>query len=449
MFQWLKKKFQVKSYESGSIDSIMRRWFIRGNDATWYGDNYYDNAANGYCKNLVAYRCINAIAQACADVPIIITNNGRELDAANPRVSKITNLILRPNPRQNYQNFMSTMVNHRLIDGNTYIRIVKGSDSGNALWLDLLRPDRVIIETDRDNVPSNYLYEINGKQYRYPIDIEGFSDILQIKTFNPLDDLKGLSPLSAARLAIGQHNEAGERNKALLENDNTPSALLTIKDRGDNPVQLEEGEVRDLQQQLNERLEVNAGKPLVLNHDMQYTPLGFSPRDMDWLNSKNASAREICLAFGYPALLLGMPDGATFNNVSEAKLSLYEDTVIPLLSTMLDELSYWINKAQNTNINLEPDTDKVSALAPRREVARANARQDVTAGIITINEARLEIGYTEPVDGGDEPLVPAGKLPLNFDATGLDDKEFYDYLIKQGFKEEVAIKLTSQAFTKK
>ena len=48
------------------------------------------------------------------------------------------------------------------------------------------------------------------------------------------------------------------------------------------------------------------------------------------LNAKNISARDIALCFGVPAQLVGIPDAQTYANVQEARLALYEKTIIPL-----------------------------------------------------------------------------------------------------------------------
>ena len=44
-------------------------------------------------------------------------------------------------------------------------------------------------------------------------------------------------------------------------------------------------------------------------------------------------------------------------------------------------------------------------------------RSDTDAGISSINEERQKMGR-EPVDGGEEPLVNAGKIPLSMAALG-------------------------------
>ncbi len=62
----------------------------------------------------------------------------------------------------------------------------------------------------------------------------------------------------------------------------------------------------------------NAGRPLLLEGGLDWKPLSLSPKDMDFIEAKNASAREIALAFGVPPMLLGIPGDNTYANYQEA-----------------------------------------------------------------------------------------------------------------------------------
>jgi len=43
-----------------------------------------------------------------------------------------------------------------------------------------------------------------------------------------------------------------------------------------------------------------------------------TPKDLDFVEAKNAAAREIALALGVPPLLLGIPGDNTYANYQEA-----------------------------------------------------------------------------------------------------------------------------------
>lgn len=429
------------------------RMFLRGEDFAAADRTYVGLSRVGYQNNVIAYYCINKISMACADIPLIIRVNGNDTaDAPNNKLNQlVTNLIARPNLDQSYKDFMFSSVAYRLIGGNTYFHLVKKPIENVPKEIELFRPDRVFINVV-NGVKKEFQYTSpEGKVFAYEIDPDtGLSEILQVKTFNPLDDLYGQSPLSVAISAIMQQNEAARWNQVLLQNSSRPAGILSMVDKGNNAPNLTPTQIDSLSAQFNSKYAgaAAAGKTIVINADMKWQPVEFSPADMDWLNGKNANSRDIALAFGYPPFLLGLPDSSsTYNNVEQANLTLYEETVIPTLNSILESLSYWITKSTNLKVELLPDLDKVSALLPRRLIARQNARADLAAGIITTNEARAEIGYDE-VDGGDEIMVPAAKLPLNFDLTGLDEQKFMQWLVNEGVDANSAQQFVKQAFKK-
>lgn len=395
-------------------DSNAFAQFLDWGGARWLGSGYVSYAAEGYNKNVVAYHCVNSIAESVASIPYIIKINGTEVE--NGPINK---LLKRPNALQSYKEFMHMAILHRMISGNTYIRGTKVY-TGRIMEMRVLRPDRVTIMADIYWEPYMFLYSL-GQMTEYPIDpLTGMSDILHIKNTNPLNDLYGLSPMAVAAMSIDQHNESQTWNKKLLQNNAKPPGLISMKDRGDNAPMLTQKQIDDIGDKFNAKYAGadNAGKIPIFNYDMVFQQLGISPVDMDWLNGKNSTARDICLAFNYPAQLLGQEEGSTFNNVDAAKMSFYEDTVLPLAGNMLDEISWWLSTHYDLDIDICLNIDNLPALSLRRETMRATNRADVQAGILTINEARAAMDY-KPVQGGDEVLVPAGMLPLNYDAKSM------------------------------
>lgn len=447
------KILNIFKKKSASMSSAtLSEFFKMGGRAKWFGHTYWNFATEAYAKNIIAYHCIKQIANACADIPILVMQNERVI-----KDPKITSLLKRPNPLEGWKTFMRNAITHRLISGNCYMHGNVVS-TGRVMELRLMRPDRVTIMTTAYMEPYEYLYNYYGKIYHYPIEpVTHFSEVLHIKEPNPLNDLYGMSPIAAATMSVDQHNESGEWNKKLLENSARPPGILTMKDKTETAPSMTKEQLQVIREMLNENItgSKNAGKIPVLNFDMVWQNLGMSPTDMDWLNGKDTSARDICYAFGFPPHLLGLPDNSTYNNMSEAKLALYEETVIPLLQNYLEEISYFINyhagidpmgKNANAGIELVPDLDKVSALIPRRETARATARADLLAGIVTTNEARAEAGFA-PVPNGNDILAPIGKLPLGFDVTSAMDKGQYSrWLVKEGFNPETAKNLANLAY---
>lgn len=111
----------------------------------------------------------------------------------------------------------------------------------------------------------------------------------------------------------------------------------------------------------------NAGKPLLLEGGLEWKEMSLSPSDMDFLNSKHSCARDIALAFGVPSQLLGIPGDNTYSNLSEAKLSLWEETIIPMVDNTIDSLNKWLAPMFSNEIALYYDKNKITALTQRQD----------------------------------------------------------------------------------
>ncbi len=139
-----------------------------------------------------------------------------------------------------------------------------------------------------------------------------------------------------------------------------------------------------------------AGRPLVLGGDVDWKELGFSPKDMDFAELKSQAAREIAAAFGVPHLLV-VSGEATFSNRADARLELWEHTVIPLLDRISAALSSWLGPMFGDRLRLAHDLDEVPALAPRRRLKWQQIQQ---ADFLTLDEKRQALGYA-PIEGED------------------------------------------------
>ena len=173
----------------------------------------------------------------------------------------------------------------------------------------------------------------------------GKCDILHIKTFHPLSDFYGLSPIDPARYAIDQHNDLSAYNKSLLQNSARPSGALMVKATDfNNGGQLTEEQFTRLKEQMNEQFSgtANAGKPLLLEGGLEWTEMSISPKEMDFIENKRAAARDIALAFGVPPQLLGIPGDNTYSNMSQASLSLWTETINPLINHFTTALNEWV-----------------------------------------------------------------------------------------------------------
>lgn len=375
----------------------------------WTPRRYDALAEAGYRKNVVVYRCVSMIAQAVAGIPwLLYDRDGHELDH-----HPVLDLLERPNPLQDGMTWRESLVGMLLLSGNAYVEAVRPADHLPPRELYALRPDRMKVVPGSAGVPQAYEYAVNNKAVRWPADpISGASNILHIKSYHPLDDWYGLAPLEAAMLAVDQHNAAGAWNKAMLDNGARPSGALVFAPK-EGPATLTEEQVRRLREELDDSYQGsrNAGRPLVLEGGLQWQTMSLSPSDMDWLRGRDIAAREIALAFGVPGQLIGLPDAQTYSNLQEARLALYEETIIPLAERMTAAFNHWLMPMVNDHLTLALDHDAVVALANKRDTLWDKVGN---AAFLTINEKREALGYSPLPDGDRLPQAKADILPKTF-----------------------------------
>ena len=393
---------------------------------------YQDLAKEGYLKNAIVYRCVNEISKGAGAVNYMLKNGDLQVED-----HPLLDLLARPNPLQSNTEFFNSLFGFLLLSGNAYILKI-GSELGTPRELHLLRPDRVNIKGAGKPIPDRYEYVVNGKvQNIFPIDPDtGNSEVKHIKLWNPLDDYYGLSPLQAAAEEVDQHNLSSQHNINLLNNGARPSGAVIFKPKDDQgfTVNLSESQRQQLLTDLNNRFSgsQNAGRPMLLEGDFDWKEMGLSPKDMDFINLKHMSATDIALCFGVPNQLVGVPDSQTYSNVAEARLALYEETIIPHLKLIQSDLNEWLVPMFSEGLEFCYDLEGIPALAERKRKTYENITSAVNSGIMTRNEAREVIGLS-PVEGGDEIYINAALMPIGTpivpepeDPISEEDKEEYE-----------------------
>ena len=373
----------------------------------------YDQlATEGYSENAIVKKCIDLISNNASRVAIELYRGDQQVEE-----HPLLDLLYNPNPVQGQVEFFTSLYSYLLISGNSYM-LESGAENTPPIELYTLRPDRIRIKGSSRAIPEAYNYLVGGQVIEsYEVDqATGKSKVKHIKLFNPMDDYYGLSPIQSAATDIDQHNLANKHNVNLLQNGARPSGAVIFKPKDPTGAQIQLSDLQrnQLMNDLTQRFSGtgNAGKPMLLEGDFDWKEMGLSPKDMDFIQLKNMSAKDIALIFGVPSQLIGIPDAQTYSNFAEAKLALYNETIIPLLDRIQSDMNEWLVPKFGDDLELRYDIDSIPAMAEQRTRVFESVTQGVQNGILTRNEAREQLGY-EPIDGGDSLLVPATLMPLN------------------------------------
>jgi HK97 family phage portal protein len=378
MNKFLRKILNTKQITNSSdlamIHNLPSTHYVSAGSANWLDATYHNLSTKGYQHNPITHRCIKEISQSIANLELILSEN-------------VEDLFIRPTPLQSCSSFLENIASQLLISGNAFIEAVyDDADEIVELWVQ--RSDRMGIVPSKEGLPKQFVLKNTGGHTVRSWQCDrstGISSILHIKYYNPNDDWYGLSPLHAAMRAIQQYNDATSWNQALLQNGCRPSGALTVDHN------LTATQARKLKSDLEDYYAgVNkAGKPMVLEGGMKWTNMMLSPQDMDYLNIKHSAAREIALCIGYPPMLLGIPGDNTYSNQKEARLALWEQTILPLANNIFDSMEHWLGGLLLENINIDYNKDAITALSPRRQ---QQWRQVSAANFLSDDEKKNILG---------------------------------------------------------
>lgn len=378
----------------------------------WTPRNYAKFSEEGFKKNAMVFRCVSLISQAAASVPWVAYQGERELG----RDHDLLKLLSRPNPLQGQSSFIESLVGFYLIAGNVYVRkiLIDGGRRPSELYL--MRPDRMTIETDKRGFPGAYKYRVGttGPPQSFPVDYTKRdsvlrNEIMHIKTFNPLNDHYGLSPLEAAAFSVDQHNAAGEWNYKMLRNAARPSGLIT-QEMSEYGGVLTIEQVERIKNELAQHYQgtKNAGRPMVLEGGLKWQQMSLTPLEMSFIEMKNITSRDITQIYGVPPMIAGIKGDATFANYETARLAMWEDNVLLKLALVRDELNRWLAPHWGENVRLDFDADDAPALAYKRHELYQKLE---SVHFLSTDEKREAVGYDE-VEGGEDILIPAMMVPL-------------------------------------
>jgi HK97 family phage portal protein len=332
-------------------------------------------AREGFERNPVAYRCIRMISEAAASVGFRAVDGGDAL----------AQLIARPNADQGGPDLLEGLYAHLSVSGDSYLEAV--SIDGEVRELHVLRPDRMKVLKGARGWPLGWEHRVGADVRRILREADGFLPVLHMRLFSPVDDYQGHSPLEAAARAVDVHNASGAWTKALIDNAARPSGALVYG--GEHA--LTDTQLAELREDLARIYQgpENAGRPMLLSGGLEWKPMSLSPTEMDFVELRNVSAREIALAFGVPPMLLGIPGDATYANYREANAAFWRMSVLPLVNRAARAISGWLGERVGGAI--VPDLEGVPAFQDERATQWQRIE---AASFLTTEEKRRLAGIT-------------------------------------------------------
>ena len=255
-----------------------------------------------------------------------------------------------------------------------------------------LRPDKMRVIPDAERYIRGFVYMGAGSELvPYLPD-----DVVWMRYFNPLDEYAGLSPIAPLRQSADMGMDALRANRKLLQNDSTPGLIIEMEGVPTDD------EVSEFYARWESRFQGvdKTRRPALLGPGMRASNLGFSPRDMEYIESLRWSLEDVSRVFGVPKVMIGDLENTTFSNFSTARRLFWEDTVSSQVAFYQDALRrQLLPHFGDDSLAVEFDLSGVEALKESEENKAKRRSIYVKAGIMTVDEVRREMGLP-PVSGG-------------------------------------------------
>lgn len=323
-------------------------------------------------------RGVNMIVSACSSLDYDIKE--KKLDGAGVRVKTLNNLLnYQPNPYQSVQEFRINMFTDFLLEGNVFLY-------WDGVHLYHLPASKVVIEPDPKTFVRGYNY--NSEVAFKPGEIVHFKDLSSDSIY------RGTSRLQSADRNIKILYRMQGFQEQFFENGAVMGLILT----SDNTLS-QVAKERTIQNWTQKYSPKNGAKrPMILDSGLKpVTGLTTTFEEMDFDQSIKTHDDKILKALGVPPILL---DGGNNANISPNLRLFYLETVLPIVNRYVSAIERFFG------YDVQAVTSNVSALQPELKDVAAYYTTLVNGGILSPNEARVELRY-EAKPESDELRIPA------------------------------------------
>lgn len=322
-------------------------------------------------------------------------------------------LNVSPNPEMSAYNFRSVMWQWQVNWGNAYAEIIREGNNPDGQIVELwpIHPSRVRMVRDQD---GTLLYEVKNEGGVDASYLETW-EVLHVSSIITYDGILGQGVIGHAKETIGAGIAAEKHAANWFGGAAVPMVVIEHDGKWDDTAR---SAFR------KEWKEIYGGpegdEVALLQGGAKAKPLGFSPQDSQFLESRQFDIEEIARWYGIPPHLLQHLLRATFNNIEELGIDFVRYGLNLWLKVWEQEVCRKLfNEDERQTMFAEHNVD---ALLRGNASARAAFYQAmINAAIMTRNECR-KLENLDPVDGGDTFLVQGATVPL--DEEGKPESDF-------------------------
>lgn len=372
--------------------------------------------------NYAINTCMQKIERGCLNIELGIYK--KTADGIFEQVkSPLEQLLNEPNSINSWSSFIKAYVNGIYLSGSVLIRRIRGISKDDIY---VYNNQSFKISRDEDTLRITSIIFNNGMEFAG----EELNDFVLVQEFNTEAILQGTMQGKGKAMVLEPLkrliNGTIAYNVSYMEHGGTLEGIINFPQKH----QLTEIQKDRLKNKFDDRYTgaKNARKIEMTFEEQSPQYLGINatiPKDLDYVESLKEMEKKIALNLGIP-LPLVTSDGATYNNLSEAKAELYRETIIPLMKelcwnlnklfkdSLKDGEEFYFNESSIKALqydlaeNLKKTVDSLTGIATINDVIR------ITNGMFGLDLVDLgEKGETVLVSSGytnltdiSEPIIP-------------------------------------------
>ena len=414
MFSGLKKSLKGILSLDTSASEITQQQKAISEDEFPFGTSSTNWSSGRYVKDEDAltlsavWAAIKIISEDVSKLPLRLyksrPDGGREQVTEHP----LARLLRNPNRWQTLVDLLKQQVVSLVMQGNS-VSVILRDAQGRPNQLINVQYNRVEILISED---GDLFYRISRftdsdkRQLKDADFIVPATDILHHKGMS-IDGISGMSPLSAARVAIEYGLQLEGHGNKLFTNGAQPGGILTY------PGKLKSAEAKAIVDSWNREYGGgNSGRIAVLPDGLDWKAMAITNTDAEFLLSRKFQIDEIARFYRIPPHMLAQMDKSSFSNIEHQSKEYVDSCLMPYLETIEANFNKTFNLHLN-NMYVEFDVSRLlRADAKTRYETYAAARQ---WGLNNANEIRAKEGEN-PYPGGEMYWAPvnmvnAEKLP--------------------------------------
>lgn len=384
-FKAIKNVF-TKSYWVSKVS------FLFGEASKYMKSDYLDSYEVCWLVNA----CIDRIAEAVSVIDLkLYQYKAGFIDEKDE--DPLLDLIDQMNPFMTRTEMLEITETFLKILGNAYWLKIR-NDAGKVIALWPLRPDWVKINYSTEKFIDSYQYIQPGLVEKYDP-----KDIIHFKQINPKDPFYGLGTVGPAIDVIKTIIFTSRWNMNFFYNSARPDALLVTK------AKMNTEEKEEFKRDWHSRYGgwENAHRLGILTGEVDYKPVNFTMREMQFERLHDVSVNDVLAAFGVPKPVVAMTTDLNRATADAAIYMFLRQTVKPDMKKIVEKLNECLVPEFGDNLFLDFD----DPVPEDREATLNEYDNALRNGWMVINEIR-DIEGLPPIEGGWSIYKPITNMPI-------------------------------------